>query len=966
MRYPETPNFFAQEKHLWLGVILALCVLGAVFTFNGFSSYREFLNKEKKQLATLARVVDENLSGNLANADLMLKNLSFIQQDPKNEKTLDQQIALLADQSPGIFALFMTNGQGVITHSSLAPVIGFDASQRAYFTGPLESRNQEKLFISPPFKSITGQYLTALTRTLADEKGQFHGVVGAILSPEYFRTLLASVNAAPGFRSRLVHGQGSLFVMIPEQPGAIGMNLNQPGSFFVRHQDSGQNHTVLQGRSHTTGEAQLMAQVSVHPPNVKMDEPLVVAVSREMSAILAPWKKDLSYSIVLFLAISAGTLGATRILMGRRRELFNVHQKLQYNEQRFRTLVEQAGDAFFIHDLEARILEVNRAASVALGYSREKLSRMSVDEVDTTFSAEQARDLLRSMDLNHVKRIESTHRRSDGTIFPVEVTVSSFETQGERRFLSLARDVSSRKQAEEKLQQSEERYKRLVEGSPDIVYGFRFEHGGIYYSPRVQEVLGYSVEHLLEQPMLWKQSIHPDDWPSVQAALEELSSGRPMDIEYRIRRADGEWIWFHDRSIGYREHEDMRIVEGMATDITDRKLALAALQQARDEAEAANRAKSEFLANMSHEIRTPLNGVFGMLELIKETSDPLDQQECAQIALDCGHKLLTVLNDILDLSRIEAGRMALEEEVFCPKETIAMVVSIFCPQVQGKGISLTFNLSSCFPEHVRGDEGRLRQILFNLVGNAIKFTEHGQIHIECSEVPAGSEQKPSYLHFAVSDSGIGISAEKLDDIFNPFTQADGSYSRRFGGSGLGLSIVQRLVTLMGGEVDIESEPGRGTTVQFTIEAQAASKPQEPAGPQDHVANYVDQSLKILVAEDEPTNRLLIKRLLEKRGHQVTVVSDGQACLDVAESENFDLVFMDIQMPNMDGLEATRRIRQMSNPARSRTPIIALTAHAMKGDREKFIDAGISEHLSKPLDSSRLEEMIEKFRPDHAA
>ncbi|XPV75745.1 MAG: response regulator [Desulfovibrio sp.] len=391
----------------------------------------------------------------------------------------------------------------------------------------------------------------------------------------------------------------------------------------------------------------------------------------------------------------------------------------------------------------------------------------------------------------------------------------------------------------------------------------------------------------------------------------------------------------------------------LANEISERRQIEQELLTAKKVAEAASKAKTVFLANMSHEIRTPLNGILGMLEIMQSSPGSEECHEYLDTAVKSGKGLLAIINDILLISQIEAGELKIKETSFDLSSPLTLVSHLFHAQSAAKDVMINLNIDPSVPQWIASDEGRLRQILFNLVGNAFKFTDKGSINIQAWATPVPNFPERRHIIFSIQDTGVGISADKLLAVFDEFQQADATYSKKQAGTGLGLGICERLVEMMGGAISIHSEVGRGTEVQFSINCKIANEvflePQEKTS-----KNLSDlQPMTFLVAEDERVNRIVITRQLEQTGHKVILATNGKEAITKSRNPAIDCIIMDIQMPEMDGLQASASIRKEQLESHRSIPIIALTAYAMEGDRERFMHAGMDGYVTKPFEQDAL-------------
>ena len=471
-----------------------------------------------------------------------------------------------------------------------------------------------------------------------------------------------------------------------------------------------------------------------------------------------------------------------------------------------------------------------------------------------------------------------------------------------------------------------------------------------------EEQVGFSEGQLLGKNALEVGSLSPETFQELRRELSMRGFFDAREVVYR-RPANGmrtALLW----SRAVQIQGSQRLL-GLSLDISDRKRMEDDLQRARVAAESAANAKSEFLANMSHEIRTPLNGIIGFTQLTLSTELTADQRDYLETAESSANALLRILNDILDFSKIEAGRLDLERIAFSLRECVESAVGIVLPAGAEKKLDFSSRIGPDVPDALLGDSIRLRQVLLNLLGNAVKFTAAGSISVEVSAT--GLREGSAELRFTVRDTGIGIPLDKRECIFQPFRQADGSITRRYGGTGLGLAIATRLVEMAGGRLWVESQEGAGSAFHFTMPFPLVESPEGPDPGFHESRRSAGEPLSILLVEDDAVSQAFVSALLTQHGHSVSRAGSGIEALSLFERGSFDLALMDVQMPGMDGLQAAAEIRRIENAIGGHIPIVALTAYAMKGDRERCLEAGMDDYLSKPFQANDLIACIDKLK-----
>jgi two-component system sensor histidine kinase/response regulator len=622
-------------------------------------------------------------------------------------------------------------------------------------------------------------------------------------------------------------------------------------------------------------------------------------------------------------------------------------------EERFRSLSNATFEGVAITE-SGQVLETNRALAEMFGYTPQEIIGMYT----TDLVVPESREKVRKRSTSSEEPYELTGLRKDSSRFDIEVRHKESTYRGRVVLVVTMRDVTERKGAERQIRESEERFRLVTQATNEVIWDNDLRSGEQRWAGAIQPILGYAPAEVGNSGIWWEERIHPEDRQRVLSSLEALieSGGRTWSAEYRLRHKQGYYQILLDRGYVVRDDngEPVRML-GSMMDVTKRRQAEEESEKARQEAETANRIKSEFLANMSHEIRTPMNGVIGMTGLLLDTDLSEEQRVYAETVRTSGENLLTIINDILDFSKLEAGKLELEMVDFDLHMVVEETVELFAEQTHSKGLELASLVEQEVPTALRGDAGRMRQVLLNLLGNAVKFTEEGEVVLRASL--AEENEEFAVVHFQISDTGIGLTQEQQERLFESFSQADASTTRRYGGTGLGLAISKQLVERMGGEIGVESEVGKGSTFWFTVELE-----KQPEGdPQRKPSRRADlRNLHVLVVDDNETNRRIVHEQIVSWDMRNGMAENGISALQMLrgaaeQGELYDLAIIDLNMPGMDGMELASRIK--ADPSIATTKLILLTPMGLRGEAEQARQVGFSAYLTKPVRQSKLFDAI---------
>ena len=635
------------------------------------------------------------------------------------------------------------------------------------------------------------------------------------------------------------------------------------------------------------------------------------------------------------------------------------------SKQLFKIVFENSPDAITVTDSLERIVAWNPMAEQMLGMGRKDLFNQHV----SILYPPQEWDRMRSLNIRHrgmLSNIATQVLRKDRTLLDVSASISVLKNSKGKVMgaIGILYDISRQKKAEHQLRESENKLRIILDNSAEAITMTDEKEQVVSWNSFAEQLLGMTPKDLLNRPV---NSLYPpEEWTAIR--LQNIrQSGLKHHMETKVIRKDGTIIDV-DLSVNILKDEQGKVVGsvGMLQDITERKRSNEMILQAKLAAEEANNAKSVFLAKMSHEVRTPMNAIIGMIDLTLDTPLNEEQKDNLKVAKDAADNLLSLINDILDLSRAQAGKVVIEEIEINVPDIVKNVCKGLMILARNKGVDVVWSIDPQIPRLLIGDPVRLRQVIVNLVNNAIKFTHKGKVLVNVKM--KSINEKDCELVFEVVDSGIGISPKNLPHIFDVFTDAHNTTARRYGGTGLGLAICKKIVEMMRGVIEVESKEGTGSVFRLTIifgfkpDVFGDSSRDEKVGAEAGLSLVPPElhHLRILLAEDNTVNQRIAVRILEKLGWKVTAVSNGQEVLDILNKQTFDVILMDDNMPLLSGIETTQVIRREEKQTGLHVPVIAMTANAMAGDRERYLASGMDGYVSKHIDRNLLYEEIVKL------
>ncbi len=928
------------------GIAFAVSIV-VIFSIDLLFRYDDAIEQGKKTAMNFAEILSEHTALTFENVERTLREAEKIRKDTLDgdyaslEET-NAALRLLMKTSPVVVAVGWTEAFGeVIAHSYDRTPPRSNIAAMPHFTAQRD-HGSDRLYVAPPFKSaVSDKWLMAASLRLNNPDGTFAGVVATPLDQSYFAKIYRSIDLGTHGSIVLIHTDGLVLAREPTIESMIGRSF-AGGPLLTQHvpkSDAGAYEiiSVLDGRARLAGYKTVRGL------------PLVLVVTYARADVLLQWQRHiLGFGPLVALAVAALLLGTflivrqTNALRKKSGILSLKSRELEQTNRRFDIALSNMPNGLCMWDSEQRLVISNDRYREMYGLTREQVRPgISLRELLETHLAKGENS---ELDIDRyieavVSQTAQTHVLADGR------TVSMRrQAMPDGGWIATHEDITEQKRSEALL-------RTTLDTMDQGLIAVDHQDRAFIMNPRALDLLGLPREFALTRPhtteiLEFQRSIgeftDEDQFVQVASDIAERRHAiyervRPNGTVLEIRTvptADGGFVRTY-------------------SDVTAHQAAEAALRLERDRAESAARAASEFLANMSHELRTPLTAIIGVSDmLLNGQQSPDRQRHFMEMQRNAGQGLLGIINDILDFSKIEAGQLDIESAPLSIREIAQDCVDLVYDQAQRKGLTVTAIVADDIHDLVLGDATRLRQILLNLVANGVKFSPSGSVILKIDRVSGASDA----IRFAVTDTGIGIKAENLATLFQRFSQADSSTTRQFGGTGLGLAISKRLAGLMGGDIEVQSEPGRGSTFSFTIRLPNCSAV-GPACEQTPLGSQT--SYRLLLAEDNPLNQQLIKAMLEQAGHEVVTANDGAEAVRLAVSNAFDAILMDVHMPEMDGYAAARAIRQATHQT-STVPIVALTANALSSESERCLAAGMNIHIPKPVNWPTLFAAIDRL------
>ena len=941
---------------VWAATVVIAAGLWAAALMLVHHADAEAMERAERDGRNIAHVVAEQANRTIAEADQILMFLidDFREHGDVWSHNISRILRQAVERSGILVQLAVIDEHGDLTHTSVedAPV-RVHLADREHFRVHVNNPKAGLFIGKPVFGRASGKWSIQLTRRIDRRDGSFAGVLVASMDPFYFSRSLEDLDVGPNGAVAIIGTDGILRARSLMNDRIIGRDMNDSATLVMaRRQSTG----FLRATSVIDGILRLQTYRTLSA------YPLIVTAAFDEAFFMADTRRRQRIYLLGAAACSFGLFALALLATRQTARLAALARRLAQNEERFRDQAETASDWFWEMDADLRFSALSGPlvphianGSLPIGMTREDIALR--EPGDAARWEEHRRVMERREPFRNFRYRVMT--AAGLRYFSVSGRPIFDRKGGFRGYRGSATDITERETAANRLASSEARYRAMFEavGQPIVTID---EHGTVdAFNRAAERLFGYRAAEVLGGPMT---RLLPAAVGAVHdgllATYRERGGHTPRSEvrELTGRRKDGSEIPLEASLAGWREG-DRRYVTGALRDVTAQREIEASLRRAKEAADQANRAKGEFLATMSHEIRTPMNGVLGALALVDGPNLDEEQRQLLDVANRSGKALLQIIDDILDLSKLEAGKAEVEPADFELRAVMRDCIDLLEPTAGARGLILTREVAPAVPQRVRADLRRIRQVLVNLVGNALKFTQRGGVAVRVGLEGEAAPGRPFFLRFEVADTGIGIPEDVQPILFRRFTQGDSSTTRRFGGTGLGLAISRELVTLMDGRIGVVSAEGKGSTFWFTVRCDHAADPcdgvptapcaPEPAPPGGRGTTEDSHGLRVLVAEDNEINRDIVVTMLRRAGHRVTAVEDGLQAVRLVEEERFDLVLMDVQMPVMDGVTATRHIRAMPGPA-SGLPIVALTGNVMPGHRAEYLAAGMTAYLTKPI------------------